>query len=49
MLDLPWNVFRQTGNIETYLLIKELEISEQQADGQPNVLAENETSDDPNI
>ncbi|WP_173916108.1 YqzL family protein [Halobacillus sp. Marseille-Q1614] len=25
MLDVTWNVFRQTGNIETYLLMKELE------------------------
>lgn len=25
VLDLYWNVFRQTGNIETYLLMKELE------------------------
>ncbi|AIF43398.1 YqzL family protein [Virgibacillus sp. SK37] len=25
MLDLTWKVFSQTGNIETYLLMKELE------------------------
>lgn len=25
MLDLTWKVFRQTGNIETYLLMKEIE------------------------
>ncbi|MFG6114296.1 YqzL family protein [Halobacillus sp. MO56] len=25
MLDLPWKVFSQTGNIETYLLMKEME------------------------
>ncbi|MBP2078163.1 YqzL family protein [Oceanobacillus polygoni] len=25
MIDLTWKVFSQTGNIETYLLLKELE------------------------
>ncbi|OZU89939.1 YqzL family protein [Virgibacillus indicus] len=25
MIDITWKVFRQTGNIETYLLMKELE------------------------
>ncbi|MCA1056179.1 YqzL family protein [Rossellomorea aquimaris] len=25
MLDLTWKVFSQTGNIDTYLLFKELE------------------------
>ncbi|MFD1018792.1 YqzL family protein [Thalassobacillus hwangdonensis] len=25
MIDLPWKVFSQTGNIETYLLMKEME------------------------
>ncbi|MBM7554733.1 YqzL family protein [Thalassobacillus pellis] len=25
MIDLSWKVFSQTGNIETYLLIKEME------------------------
>ncbi|MFC4022762.1 YqzL family protein [Oceanobacillus longus] len=25
MVDLSWKVFSQTGNIETYLLMKELE------------------------
>ncbi|WP_390216914.1 YqzL family protein [Halobacillus seohaensis] len=25
VLDLSWHVFRQTGNIDTYLLMKELE------------------------
>ncbi|MUV39606.1 hypothetical protein JNUCC1_03484 [Lentibacillus sp. JNUCC-1] len=25
MIDLTWQVFSQTGNIETYLLMKELE------------------------
>ncbi len=26
MHDLPWIVFSQTGNIETYLLMKDMEI-----------------------
>ncbi|PAV29034.1 YqzL family protein [Virgibacillus profundi] len=25
MIDITWKVFSQTGNIETYLLMKELE------------------------
>mgnify|MGYP001167313396 CR=1 FL=1 len=25
MLDLPWKVFEKTGNIETYLLMKQME------------------------
>ncbi|MCZ0704031.1 hypothetical protein J2T56_002255 [Natronobacillus azotifigens] len=25
MVDLPWKFFSQTGNVETYLLMKELE------------------------
>ncbi len=25
MLDLTWKLFSQTGNVETYLLLKELE------------------------
>ena len=28
--DLSWNVFRKTGDIETYLLMKELESQDQQ-------------------
>ncbi|TGB05455.1 YqzL family protein [Halobacillus salinus] len=30
--DLSWNVFRKTGDIETYLLMKELEAQDQQPD-----------------
>ncbi|MDY0405544.1 YqzL family protein [Virgibacillus sp. 179-BFC.A HS] len=26
MIDLTWKLFRETGNIETYLLMKELEM-----------------------
>lgn len=29
MLNLSWNVFLNTGNIETYLLYKELQSEEQ--------------------
>ncbi|WP_077621473.1 YqzL family protein [Sediminibacillus massiliensis] len=25
MIDFPWKIFSQTGNIETYLLMKEME------------------------
>lgn len=28
VLDFTWKVFSQTGNIETYLLLKELETSD---------------------
>ncbi|HLR61135.1 MAG TPA: YqzL family protein [Lentibacillus sp.] len=28
MIDLTWKLFSQTGNIETYLLLKELEKNE---------------------
>ncbi|GGJ83320.1 YqzL family protein [Lentibacillus kapialis] len=28
MIDFTWKVFSQTGNIETYLLLKELEKNE---------------------
>lgn len=29
MLDLTWNVFTKTGNIDTYLLMKEMEQQDQ--------------------
>ena len=33
MINFTWNVFRQTGSIDTYLLFKELERqNEEQAD-----------------
>ncbi|WP_143004672.1 YqzL family protein [Salimicrobium halophilum] len=32
MQDISWNVFRHTGNIETYLLMKELEESTDEED-----------------
>ncbi|WP_077327037.1 YqzL family protein [Virgibacillus siamensis] len=31
MIDFTWRLFSQTGNIETYLLLKELEEPEQNA------------------
>lgn len=30
VIDLVWKLFRQTGNIETYLLMKELESDPQE-------------------
>lgn len=33
MLDFTWNVFSQTGNIDTYLLFKELEKDDQEIPG----------------
>lgn len=40
MIDITWKVFSQTGNIETYLLLKELE-------NEPNtsVFLQNENED----
>lgn len=36
MMDFSWNVFLQTGNIDTYLLIKELEKENQEIPGNLN-------------
>lgn len=33
MLDFTWKVFSQTGNIDTYLLFKELEKDNQEIPG----------------
>ncbi|GAB2573130.1 YqzL family protein [Gracilibacillus alcaliphilus] len=30
MIDVPWKVFSQTGNIEAYLWMKEIEADEMQ-------------------
>lgn len=30
MLDFTWRVFSQTGNIDTYLLFKELELDKEE-------------------
>ena len=41
MLDFTWKVFSQTGNIDTYLLYKELEqTTEERPDLQDEELAE---------
>ena len=40
MIEFTWNVFRQTGSVDTYLLLKELE---RQSDAnQPVMQEENE-------
>ena len=36
MLDFTWKVFSQTGNIDTYLLFKELEKENQEIPGNQN-------------
>lgn len=36
MMDFSWKVFLQTGNIDTYLLIKELEKENQEIPGNQN-------------
>ncbi|MFE8703202.1 YqzL family protein [Cytobacillus sp. FJAT-54145] len=33
MLDFTWKVFKETGNIDTYLLFKELEKENQEIPG----------------
>jgi hypothetical protein len=33
VLDLTWKVFSRTGNIETYLLMKEIEKEYQETEG----------------
>ncbi|MDQ0218269.1 YqzL family protein [Peribacillus cavernae] len=41
MLDFTWKVFSQTGNVDTYLLFKELEVERQErSEGQKEELAE---------
>ncbi|MCM3765320.1 MULTISPECIES: YqzL family protein [Bacillaceae] len=36
MLDFTWKIFSQTGNIDTYLLFKELEKENQEIPGNLN-------------
>ncbi|MFB6465773.1 YqzL family protein [Cytobacillus sp. Hz8] len=36
MLEFTWKVFSQTGNIDTYLLFKELEKENQEIPGNQN-------------
>jgi len=41
MLDFTWKVFSQTGNVDTYLLFKELEVERQvRSDSDSEELAE---------
>ncbi|CAH0347039.1 YqzL family protein [Bacillus sp. CECT 9360] len=41
MLDFTWKVFSQTGNVDTYLLFKELEVERQERpESQKEVLAD---------
>ena len=48
MLDISWKVFSQTGNIETYLLMKEMEslgvqVENEQVENEVNEMDETET------
>ena len=48
MLDITWKVFSQTGNIETYLLLKEMEnvgvqVKNEQIESEVNKIEETET------
>lgn len=40
MLDFTWKVFSNTGNIDTYLLFKQLEQEKEEPDIQDDELAE---------
>ncbi|ARK29336.1 YqzL family protein [Halalkalibacter krulwichiae] len=46
MLDFSWKVFSMTGNVDTYLLLKELERDSEEQFGQEDV-QEMEISDAP--
>lgn len=48
MLDITWKVFSHTGNIETYLLLKELEnvgveVNKDQDNNEQEIFNESET------
>ncbi|WP_425431742.1 YqzL family protein [Halobacillus alkaliphilus] len=47
--NLPWNVFRQTGNIETYLLMKEMKEQNQQSPEHQASSIEQESQEDLNL
>ncbi|WP_443131181.1 YqzL family protein [Halobacillus sp. K22] len=47
--NLPWNVFRQTGNIETYLLMKEIKDQNQQSPEHQASSIEQESKEDLNL
>ncbi len=40
MLDFTWKVFSKTGNIDTYLLFKQMETEEERPDSHEEELAE---------
>ncbi|MCK0471560.1 MULTISPECIES: YqzL family protein [Halalkalibacter] len=46
MLDFSWKVFSMTGNVDTYLLLKELERDSDEQFGQDDV-EQSETFDSP--
>ncbi|MFC0558047.1 YqzL family protein [Halalkalibacter alkalisediminis] len=46
MLDFSWKVFSMTGNVDTYLLLKELERDSDEQFGQEDI-EEIETTDSP--
>ncbi|MDX8045954.1 YqzL family protein [Gracilibacillus sp. S3-1-1] len=38
MIDVPWKIFSQTGNIEAYLWMKQVELDEfQELDDEPDI------------
>ncbi|WP_070120636.1 YqzL family protein [Bacillus marinisedimentorum] len=43
MIDFSWKVFSQTGNIETYLIFKELEQENQEPETDQEITAADET------
>lgn len=45
MIDITWKVFSQTGNIETYLLLKEMENVDKQAKNNEYVKINEEESE----
>ncbi len=44
MIDFSWKVFSQTGNIETYLIFKELEQENQEQETDLEITSADETS-----
>ena len=47
MLDFTWKVFSQTGNVEMYLLLKEIEEQDFVHITVPNLMDEKEEATDP--
>ncbi|QGH34963.1 YqzL family protein [Gracilibacillus salitolerans] len=40
MIDVPWKIFSQTGNIEAYLWMKQVELDEEEEEGIDDTLLE---------